>query len=620
MNLKRPGLNQTGLNRAACYLHLSNRIRHCLGLLLLCGLTSACSLSPARVEQVDARVASARQQVLSCEADRRDRCSEFSPIRELAAKDQRSGRHHLVLLETGSDALIIRIHLIRAARESIELQNFILRADDTGDLLLNELLQAARRGVKVRLLLDQMFTEADLDHLVQLTMAHVNFDIHFYNPSFDKADMANHDWVSGLVCCFRRVNQRMHNKLLTIDGLVGVIGGRNIADRYFDFDTSYNFKDRDIAVYGPVVSDMLASFEQFWSSPRSVAVQHLRDIAKRLLKTDPAPLENYKPQPRLLPVLAQAQDETYISRQFVEPAFEVSRLAYFSDLPRKRAFPEDAPKPDITAELNLLLNSAKESIVIQSPYMVLSRNARKLFAALRQANPEIELVFSTNSLASTDGDTVYGHTHNRKKRYVKKLGFHMYEFKPFPADAPVFFPRWPELIAEKKAGIKSQSVVSGDGSTIEMLAPRVGLHSKSFVVDGKIAMVGSHNFDPRSEDFNTENGLIVWDKDFAQALEALIRRDIEPQNSWVVAMLPDKDEPIAENLPVNLRIADSTMFANGPTSAFELIPGKPAVAPGSPDFYLNYYPIGSFPEVVRTRRQYLVLFLGSVFGFLEPIL
>jgi len=591
-----------------------------LYLVVLCVLASACSLSPARMQQVDAHVASVRQQSLSCAVDRRDRCSEFSPVLELAAADRRSGRHHLVLLETGVDALKIRIHLIRAARDSIELQNFILRADDTGDLLLNELLQAARRGIKVRLLLDQMFTEADLDYLVQLTLAHTNFEINFYNPSFDKADMAKHDWVSGFLCCFRRVNQRMHNKLLVVDGLVGVIGGRNIADRYFDFDTSYNFKDRDIAVYGAAVTDMVASFEQFWSSPKSVAVQHLRDIAKRLLKAEPVSVENFVPQPRLLPLLAQVEDAAHIRERFVTPAFAVSRLEYFSDLPRKRAFPEDAPKRDITAELNRVLSSAEHSVVIQSPYMVLSRKARKLFAGLRKRNSDIELIFSTNSLASTDGDTVYGHTHKRKKRYVKKLGFHMYQFKPFPADAPEFFPRWPELIAEKKAGIKSQSYVSGDGSTIEMAAPRVGLHSKSFVVDGEIAMVGSHNFDPRSEDFNTENGLIVWDKAFAQALEKLIRRDIEPQNSWVVAMLPDKREPVAADLPVNLSSRDSTMFAKGPTSVYELIPGKQAVAPGSADFYLNYYPIGSFPEVVRTRRQYLVLFLGSMFGFLEPIL
>ncbi len=620
MNPIRPGSNRVFTSSASNLLRRSNQPARLLCLVLLGLLGSACSLSPARVEQVDAHVASVRLQALSCAADQRDRCSEFSPVLELAAADRRSGRHHLVLLETGVDALKIRIHLIRAARKSIELQNFILRADDTGDLLLNELLQAARRGVKVRLLLDQMFTDADLDYLVQLTMAHANFKISFYNPSFDKADMANHDWISGMFCCFRRVNQRMHNKLLAIDGLVGVIGGRNIADRYFDFDTVYNFKDRDVAVYGSTVSDMLVSFEQFWSSPRSVAVQHLRDIAGRLLKAEPIPLENFVPQPRLLPLLQEIEDEEHIRERFVTPAFEVTHLEYFSDLPRKRAFPEDAPKLDISAELNLVLNAAQHTIVIQSPYMVLSKKARKLFAGLRERNEQIELVFSTNSLASTDGDTVYGHTHKQKKRYVKKLGFFMYEFKPFPGDAPDFFPRWPELIAEKKAGIKSQSTTSGDGSTIDMVAPRVGLHSKSFVVDGEIAMVGSHNFDPRSEGFNTENGLIVWDKAFAQALEKLIRRDIEPQNSWVVALLPGKDEPVVANPPVNLSAMDSTMFAKGPTSGFELISGKPVVTPGSADFYLNYYPVGSFPEVVRTRRQYLVLFLGAIFGFLEPIL
>ncbi len=583
-------------------------------------LATGCSLSPARVAKVDKHIASFRQQALSCPAEQRDNCSAFSPLLELAARDKREGLHHLVLLETGVDALKIRIHLIRAARESIGLQNFILRADDTGDLLLSELLQAARRGVKVRLLLDQMFTDADLDYLVQLTLAHANFEIHFYNPSFNKADMANHDWISGIACCFRRINQRMHNKLLVIDNLVGVIGGRNIADRYFDFDTSYNFKDRDVAVYGATAEDMLESFEKFWDSPRSVAVQHLRDIARRLLKATPQPLVEFQPHPRLLPLLEQIQDQAHIRELFIAPAFAVTRLEYFSDLPRKQAYPDDSPKRDITAELHRVLNSADRTVVIQSPYMVLSRNARKLFAQLRERNPDIELVFSTNSLASTDGDTVYGNTHKQKKRYIKKLGFHMYEFKPFPADAPEFFPRWPELIAEKKAGIKSQAAISGDGSTIRLPAPRVGLHSKSFVVDGEIAMVGSHNFDPRSEGFNTENGLIVWDPVFAQALEALIRRDIEPQNSWVVAMLPDEDELPVTGVPVNLSALDSTMFAHGPTSDFELIPGKQAVPPNSPDFYQNYYPIGSFPEVVRTRRQYLVLLLGSIFGFLEPIL
>jgi hypothetical protein len=155
---------------------------------------------------------------------------------------------------------------------------------------------------------------------------------------------------------------------------------------------------------------------------------------------------------------------------------------------------------------------------------------------------------------------------------------------------------------------------------VEMPVPRIGLHSKSFVVDGEIAMIGSHNFDPRSEDFNTENGLIVWDKPFAQKLEALIRRDMEPQNSWVVAMRPDDETMEAvrrENGDTIEPVYDYYFY--GSTSAFELIPGKQVVPPGSADFYRNYYSVGSFPGVVKTRRQINVLLLGSLFGFLEPV-
>jgi len=589
--------------------------------LVCCILLSACSLSPHRVQQVDARVAKARQQALSCEPEALDRCSEHSPLLALAEQDIRTGTHHVTLLEVGEDALEIRIHLIRAAKKSIEMQSFILRRDDTGELLLNELLNAARRGVKVRVLLDQMFTVSDLKYLAKLTMAHANFEIRFYNPSFAKAKTDNRDWISGVTCCFRRFNMRMHNKLLLVDQQVGVIGGRNIADRYFDYDTSYDFKDRDVAIFGPTGAEMAAFFNLYWDGPKSVPVQHLRDVAKELLNGDSSPLPPYQPPARLLPILEQLSDEQHIRSRFVDAAFEVKRMAYFSDLPRKVEYPENAPKMDITRELFELFQAARESVVIQSPYMVLSRHVRELFRDLRAEYPEIELVYSTNSLAATDADTVYANTHKHKKRYVSKLGFHMYEFKPFPLDAPVFFPRWPQLLDEKQQGITSAAITSGDGSTIPMPAPRVGLHAKSFVVDGKVAMIGSHNFDPRSEGYNTENGVIIWDEAFAQALEANIRRDTEPQNSWVVAMKPDKETIARLELKADGRTKpkyDSRFY--GSTSVFELIPGKTPVPPDSPRFYEHYYSVGNFPDVVTTRRHMYILFLASFFGFLEPIL
>jgi len=589
-------------------------------ILLLAALLSACSLPKRSVEKVDVRVDAAREIGLSCFPRAIDRCALPSPLLDAGRQARQEGRHLVRLVEFGTEALQLRLHMIRSAQRQIELQNFILRRDDSGELILDELLQAARRGVRVRLLLDQMFSFSDAEYLVALTMAHSNFEIRFYNPSFYKAEMAKHDWLSAVACCFRRFNQRMHNKLLSVDDLAGVIGGRNIADRYFDLDTNYDFKDRDVLVLGPSVPEMRDSFDWFWDSPKTVPVQHLRDVARELLKDPPPPLPPYAPPARLQPYLDAASDPVRIGEVFVDSLLEVQRLSYFSDRPRKEAFPDDAPKKDITRELYDVLLSARRSIVIQSPYMVLSRRARQVFGELRERNPQLELVYSTNSLASTDADTVYGHTHRHKKRYIGKLGFHMYEFKPYPEDAPDFFPRWPELIREKKEGVASRSVVSGDNSTIPMPSPRAGLHSKSFVVDGRVVMVGSHNFDPRSEGFNTENGLIVWDEAFAATVERLIRRDIAPRNSWVVAMRPDRgqSEDALATAPEN--ITEFMPWFYGATSVYELAPGKEPLPPDSPDFYRHYYSVGSFPEVVRTRRQINVLFLGSFFSFLEPIL
>jgi phosphatidylserine/phosphatidylglycerophosphate/cardiolipin synthase-like enzyme len=405
-----------------------------------------------------------------------------------------------------------------------------------------------------------------------------------------------------------------------VDDLAGLIGGRNIADRYFDFDPNYDFKDRDVLVFGGTAREMRVSFDWFWFGHKTIPVQHLRDVAAELFKGTTGKLPPYQPAPRLLPLLDQVDDEQHIRELFIEPSFVVERLAYFSDRPRKHEMEDQAVPEDITNELYDVILSAKQSVVIQSPYMVLSRRARSVFEELRERNPDIELIFSTNSLASTDADTVYANTHRHKKRYIEGLGFQMYEFMPFPLDAPEFFPRWSALIEENMRGMVSESVVSGDNSVIPMPAPRVGLHSKSFVLDGKVAMIGSHNFDPRSEGFNTENGLIVWDEQFARKLEQLIRRDVEPQNSWVVAVKPDKEQAKTALAPVQKTIPQFKPWSYGSTSVYELAPGKQAVPPGSPDFYRNYYAVGSFPEVIRTRRQVTVVFLSSFFFFLEPVL
>ena len=581
---------------------------------------AGCSLSPAKVEQVDLRVKSSQEKGLSCFPRHIKRCAEQSAVLELGRKDVIDGRNHVSLIEYGEDALLLRIHLVRASQHKIDVQNFILRHDVTGELFLNELLIAARRGVKVRLLLDQMFTFSDLEYLVQLSLEHQNFEIRFYNPTFHKAKMSKSDWLSSMACCFRRVNQRMHNKLMVVDDIVGLTGGRNIADRYFDYDTNYEFKDRDVLVFGRIAREMRESFDWFWGYRKSIPVQHLRDVARELLHGENFELEAYEIPVRLQTALKRIDDYQKVKSMFVDSAYDIHRIEYFSDRPRKTESTEKSSKQNITEEMHEVLSSASTSIVLQSPYMVLSSKARKLFKELRTTNPKIELVFSTNSLASTDADTVYAHTDKHKKHYVKTLGFHMYEFKPFPLDAPLFFPRWSELIAEKAMGIRSKSVVSGDDSTIEMPAPRTALHAKSFVIDGAIAMVGSHNFDPRSEGFNTENGLLIWDEVFASDLEALIRRDTEPQNSWAVALKVDHNEVGGAIESVSRTLPVFDLWPYHSTTLYEMSADGHPATPGTEEFYQNYYSVGRFPDVIRTRRQVTIMFLGSFFGFLAPVL
>ncbi len=258
--------------------------RNLLFTLLTLLFLSGCSLSAKKVREVDRRVTNHQETGLTCFPRDIDRCAVPSPVLERAREVSRDGRYQLTLVEYGEDALKLRIHLIRAAQRYIDLQNFILRKDDTGQLVLHELLDAARRGVKVRLLLDQMFSFSDVQYLLRLAMAHNNFEIRFYNPSFYKAKMANHDWINGMACCFRRVNQRMHNKLLVVDDLAGLIGGRNIADRYFDYDPNYDFKDRDVLVFGSTAREMRQSFDWFWFGRKTIPVQHLRDVAAELVQ------------------------------------------------------------------------------------------------------------------------------------------------------------------------------------------------------------------------------------------------------------------------------------------------------------------------------------------------
>jgi len=369
---------------------------------------------------------------------------------------------------------------------------------------------------------------------------------------------------------------------------------------------------------------MRISFDLFWESEWTAEVGHLRDIAPLIAADESLSLDEFKVDDRLLPVLNDVEDKQLMHSLFVDTAHHVAEIEYVYDLPHSSS-KEDRSRVNSTDDLHAALAAAEHSVIIQSPYLVFSKRSRKLFKTLRKEHPDIEFIFSTNSLAATDAFSAYAFTYKHKKHYIKALGFDVYEFRPYPLDAAEFFPRMPQLILEKKRGVSSGEIPAvGPNPALERPGPRSGLHAKSFVIDGLVSMVGSHNLDPRGEGFNTENGVIIRDKAFAEELEKSIRKDIEPGNSWVAAMKP-KGPPVLsgingafESISRSLPIFD--IWPHRSTTLYELLPDAEPVPPGAEGFYENYRAVGSFPEVISRKRRTQVIMVSTFIGFITPVL
>ena len=602
-----------------------------LGLLVLAGCST---LSPRERRDAAAIAVAGRSATIDCRPVQD--CAADSPLLALghaavAASTPEAPRHHVMLLDRGQDALLARVHLIRAARESIELQTFIFDADDTGALVLEELLRAARRGVKVRVLLDQLYGLPDPNLQASLAGAHRNFELRLYNPTFDEAKTQALQYAAGILCCFRKFNQRMHTKLLRVDGVVGVTGGRNIQDRYFDWSQEYNYRDRDILVAGPVVQAMGANFDAFWTYGRTQRAEQLSDVAERLLRADgvpPHPLlaAERTRTPRVLAMAATAADGAAVIEHLRPLGLDVGRVDFFADLPEKHGG-ELAAEQDASLAMRDLVAGARDELVLQTPYLVLSRPARKLFRELQKRGRRPVVWVSTNSLAATDAFPVYAMSHKYKRLYLRELGFEIFEYKPYPADAPIDVAATGALGAQSAAHLPmfgSGSSGSASGPVpLKRAGVRVGLHAKSLVVDGRIGVVGSHNFDPRSDNFNTESMVVVHDADFAGALRASIERDMQPDNAWRVAR--QEKPPIFSGLNYSLgKISEKLpIFDIWPfpyAASFELREGCNPMPPSDPRFYGCYEDVGAFPEVDLPLKTVYTRILTAFGAGLTPIL
>jgi putative cardiolipin synthase len=443
------------------------------------------------------------------------------------------GMSGVYVLEKGEESLLARAWLAEHARTSIDIQYFIWSTDNIGILASEALLRAAERGVKVRVLVDDLLIDAPPEALLALAL-HPNIDIRIYNPKVT-VGTSGLKRISNVVTALRAVNQRMHDKTALFDGLVGIVGGRNMADEYFDYDHRYNFRDRDALVMGPVVTQMEGSFGRFWESPQAVPVEKL--LAKQLKKITPvrmntiyADLHAYAEKPvNFAPEVRDALRNLPLKFEGLLREMIWDDVRFLSDMPGKNDGQSGLSGGGlITTELTTILRNAKKRVTIQSPYLIMPDGALELFRQLVKQGVEVRI--STNSLASTDNLMAFS-GYRKQRRRILKSGVKVYEYKPDPAIRCELMERYPKLAKE---------------------APVFALHAKSMVIDGELLFVGTFNFDPRSANLNTEVGVLVRNPRLAAQVERNIEQDMLPENSWNAAGNPDRFASAAKRRKVKL--------------------------------------------------------------------
>ena len=621
-----------------------------LVVVLALSLSACAGLSMKEKQQIGVLAHEARETALTCAEDDPMRCAIQSPLHELAgsayAKSTSDKPHNYALiLDAGGDALVARLNLIRSATRTVDLQTYIYDEDDAGRLVLDELVKAAQRGVKVRVLMDQLSAMKKVDTLAALSGVHKNFSVKIFNPVLNRARMNYPQYAIAAACCWSQLNRRMHTKLLLVDSAVGITGGRNYQDDYFDWDNDYNFRDRDVLITGPTTRVMAADFDRFWFNPLSVQPQMLKDVGKRILrqgvpKLEPHPFANMD---RAAQVLRAAEDQNFVRETLVSEAMPVGNIQYVSDSPDKaQVSGATAGDHELASEtLRTMIQGAQKEVLLQTPYLVMSKNAQAVFRELHDRPDPPRILISTNSLAATDAFIAYAIAYKYKRRYIRRLGFEIYEYKPFPADIPGVT-RVPEddarlglLVREndrprgyvmRESGARRYSVPGANKPVrLQREGVRYGMHAKSLVVDNQIAVIGTHNFDPRGATYNTESILVIRDPAFAAALARSIRSDMDPGNSWVIA---PRKLPVLSGLSYSLgKISNELpIFDFWPVSyatSFQFVPSDECPAPLSikdPDFYKCYQSVGDFPEARFGLKPLLTRFFVAFGSGLAPIM
>lgn len=426
----------------------------------------------------------------------------------VASHPGESGFH---LLASGEAAFVARVALIEKAERSLDIQYYIWHADSTGSLLADRMLQAADRGVRVRLLLDDLDTSGK-ERAIMYLDAHPNVEIRIYNP-FTHRSFRLLDFATDL----SRVNRRMHNKSITADNSATIVGGRNIGNEYFGALSASEFADLDVLGIGPIVAKVSEMFDVYWNSNVAVPLQQIDGIdrlseseleearstfARAVTRAEASPYVAALRESDILTAMQYRNMEFYWGR---------SRLLY--DQPVKTTGEPLSQDSHMGPVLSRYVDLAEREILIVSPYFVPGKRLVERLGEKVQQGVRVRVL--TNSLAATDVALVHA-GYMRYRKALLRNGIEVYEFKAV---------KYPEQ--------KNNKSRSGSSTA--------SLHAKTIILDRQGVFVGSFNVDPRSVSLNTEVGVILDSPKLGQQMSASIHRNLL-KRAYQVTLVPTLDE------------------------------------------------------------------------------
>jgi putative cardiolipin synthase len=416
------------------------------------------------------------------------------------------------LLDSNEDGLRWRLALIDSAQHSLDLQYYVWWGDEAGILLMKRVVDAANRGVQVRIIVDDLTTtllnsaQPQLrDSGAAIVGAHPNIEVRLFNP-WRRRSFAGR--IIESIGDLDRVNQRMHNKLMIADNRATIIGGRNVGNEYFGLSPEFNFRDLDTLGIGPVGRQASEVFDRFWNSDQVVAIEHLDHEAT---SGDTAAAfsvigRRLADSPKLTRFVVERRDWSDELTRFEEEMHQGSSRV-LADTPGKQG--EEEVNHVMPLVILQLMEEAQHDVLITNAYIIPSEETINWLE--EQIARGVRFRVLTNSLASHDVPAVNAH-YKRWRDDLVGAGVELYEMRP---DAAI------------------QSLVV-DTAPVE--GEFMGLHSKAMVIDSRRVLIGSMNLDPRSWRINSEMGVLIESPGLAERLTEVMERDMQLDNAWQVAL------------------------------------------------------------------------------------